>query len=478
MMQGNGLVPAPDQRAGGVSMGQVRRIARSRGLSWALDGLWLLALALYIFAGLDAVPFHGDEATLLFMSHDYYHLVQQRDFERVYYTDTPLDPSEQELRILNGTVPKMAMGLAWDLAGLTVHDLNNQWMWGFFDPQGEWDEWTWNHAFGHVPSDELLRAGRASSAVLLVLSAAALLAITRWIVPARWATWLATGLYVTHPGVLLNGRRSMMEGAMLLGMTLAILTALGLLRTQARPESSNRARWAWAAALGVAAGFALACKHTTLITVAIVFGVALVEPLVRRGSAGARFDAAHLARLVVAGALAIGVFLALNPAWWPDPLNMPERVLDARTRLIEGQRVGYGGYNTWGERVRGLVDQAFFAGNQYYEVAVWQEWIGGEIEAYEANGLLIGRPTGLVWGGLVAVAFACGLVALARRWWQGPALLALAWPLLTALALLIATPFEWQRYYLPLQPGIAVVAAAGVAWVVERIGERATDAAD
>ena len=287
-------------------MGQVQRIARSRGLSWALDGLWLLALALYIFAGLDAVPFHGDEATLLFMSHDYYHLVQQRDFERVYYTDTPLDPSEQELRILNGTVPKMAMGLAWDLAGLTVHDLNDQWMWGFFDPQGEWDEWTWNHAFGRAIG-QLLRAGRASSAVL-VLSAAALLAITRWIVPARWATWLATGLYVTHPGVLLKGRRSMMEGAMLLGMTLAILAALGLLRTQARPESSNRARWAWAAALGVA-GFALACKPR-LITVAIVLACAgrAAGPA---GSAGALRRGAPRAASG-GGALAIGVFLALN----------------------------------------------------------------------------------------------------------------------------------------------------------------------
>lgn len=459
----------------------MRRIARDRWLSWALDGLWLLALAVYIFAGLDATPFHGDESTLLFMSHDYYHLVQQRDFERVYYTDRPLDPSEQELRILNGTIPKMAMGVAWDLAGLTVHDLNQQWAWGFRDPQGRWSEWTWNHMFGHVPSDPLLRAGRVSSAVLLVLSAAALLVITRWIVPARWAAWLATALYVTQPGVLLNGRRSMMEGAMLFGMTLVILAALGLLRAQARHDARPRTRWAWAAALGVACGFALACKHTALITVTIAFGIAFVEPLVRRGNAGARFHVAHLARLVVAGALAIAVFLALNPAWWPDPLNMPERVLDARSRLIEGQRSGYGGYTSQGERVNGLVNQAFFAPNQYYEVPRWQNWIGTEIAAYEAN-LLSGRLGGAIQAWLVAVAFAGGVIALARRWRQGPALLALAWPLLTALALLIATPFEWQRYYLPLQPGIALVAAVGVAWGVARIAarnqarERATDA--
>jgi len=442
-------------------------IVRNRWLGLALDGLWLLALTVYIFAGLDAVPFHGDEATLLFMSHDYHFLVQERDVERVLYTETPADPSEQELRIINGTVPKMMMGLAWDLAGLTVHDLNDQWAWGFSDPQGEWNEWTWNHAFGHVPSDELLRAGRASSAALLALSAAVLFAITRWIVPARWAAWLASGLYVTHPAVLLNGRRSMMEGAMLLGATLVIFAAMGLLRAQAR--RGTRARWAWAVALGVAGGFALASKHTNALTVVIAFLVPLIEPLLRRDRPGARFDLAHLARLVMAGVLVLAIFVALNPAWWSDPLEMPGRVVDARTRLLIAQASGHSGYTSWGERATSLINAAFFAPAQYFEVAVWQEWIGDQIADYEARGLLAGRPVGPLWGGLVAAAFVLGVAALERRWvHEGPVLLALAWPLLTALALFIATPLNWQRYYLPLQPGIALVAAAGVAWLVRQ----------
>lgn len=450
---------------------RARRIARDRRVRWALDGLWLLALTLYIFAGMDAAPFHGDESMLLYMSHDYHYLVQQRDVERVLYRDPPIDPLEQELRLINGTIPKMAMGLAWDLAGYTVEDLNQPWLWGFYDPKGEWNEWTYSRAFGHMPSEGLLHAGRVSSAALLALSALALFTITRWVVPARWAAWLATGLYVTQPSVLLNGRRSMMEGAMLLGATLVILAAAGLMRAQARADVSGRARWAWALALGVAGGVALASKHTNALVLAIAFLVALVEPLLRR-SAGARFNAAHVARLAVAGALALAVFLALNPAWWSDPLHMPERVLELRRKVVEGQVRGYGGFDTWRERPAALIDHAFFAPPQYYEVPVWQEYIGDQITAYESS-LLSGRLGGAIPSWLVVVAFLYGALALAKRWRDGPALLALLWPLLIALALLVSNSLNWQRYYLPLQPGIALIAAAGGAWIVAFVRPRA-----
>ncbi|MEL7674854.1 MAG: phospholipid carrier-dependent glycosyltransferase [Chloroflexota bacterium] len=451
-------------------MSESAGVGRGQRIGWALDALWLLALAVYIFAGIDAAPFHGDESMLLYMSHDYQFLVQQRDVDRVLYRDPPIDPLDQELRIINGTVSKMAMGLAWDLAGYAVDDLNQPWIWGFYDPQGEWNEWTYNRAFGHMPSDGLLRAGRVSSAALLALSALALFIITRWIVPARWAAWVATGLYVTQPSVLLNGRRSMMEGAMLLGATLVILAAIGLLRAQARPNASGRARWAWALALGVAGGFALASKHTNALALAVAFPVALVEPLIRRAE-GARFDATHVARLAVAGALALAVFLALNPAWWSDPLHMPERVVETRQRVIEGQLRGYGGFDAWWERPAALVDHAFFAPAQYYEVPVWQEYIGDQIADYESSALA-GRGGGPVWGGLLAAAFVFGGLALAKRWRDGPALLALLWPLLIALALLVSNPLNWQRYYLPLQPGIALVAAAGVDWAVRFVWPR------
>ena len=74
-----------------------------------------------------------------------------------------------------------------------------------------------------------------------------------------------------------------------------------------------------------------------------------------------------------------------------------------------------------------------------------------------------------MWGALLLIAFAAGLVALGYRLRHGPAWAVLAWAAITALGLLALTPFDWQRYYLPLQAPVAVVAGIGVvrfAWYI------------
>ncbi|HEX3053311.1 MAG TPA: hypothetical protein VHP83_21815, partial [Aggregatilineaceae bacterium] len=135
-------------------------------LNYLLDGVWLLALALYVLVGVDQVPFHGDESMLVSMSQDYAYLVQQHTAGPIQYQSNHPDTAQQELRILNGTTGKMAMGLAWDLAGYELDDLNDPWWWGFSDPSGDWNEWTWNIYSGHKPGDGVLHAARISSAVL------------------------------------------------------------------------------------------------------------------------------------------------------------------------------------------------------------------------------------------------------------------------------------------------------------------------
>jgi hypothetical protein len=62
----------------------------------------------------------------------------------------------------------------------------------------------------------------------------------------------------------------------------------------------------------------------------------------------------------------------------------------------------------------------------------------------------------------LVIAFVLGIVELSGHWRDGPAGGALLWVGATALALLISTPFAWQRYYLPLQAPLAAVAGAGV----------------
>lgn len=414
-----------------------------------VDVAWVVALALYALAGYRNVPFHGDESTQIHMSRAYHTLFQAGDLDAVLYTATPDDPAEQDLRLLNGTVSKYVYGLAWDLAGLTVDDLNAQWLWDA--------PWDWNIADNHKPSDELLYAARLGSALMLAASVWVVFAIG-WIAGrGRGAAYAASLVYVMTPVVLINGRRAMMEGALLLTETLVVLAGLVLLRALQR----DRARGWHYAALGLAAGLALSSKHTTLIAVGIVFVV------VAAGAFGARdrtIRGRHLLWMCGAGVLALAVFLLLNPAWWSDPLHMPGRVWDLRQGLIEGQKAGYGSYAGTMEHIEGLIRRVADGTPQYYEVDIWGRFIGDEITAYEThpwtgvNGGVIGA-----FVRLAGVVLATG--ALVNRWSDPATRLALAWFWVTALLLFVLTPFDWQRYYLPLQPALAVMVGVAAEWV-------------
>jgi hypothetical protein len=90
------------------------------------DILWIFALMIYVLAGTRQVPFHGDESTLIMMSRDYYYQFIAGNLAQVTYHDPPLNATEQQLRLLNGTVPKYLIGLAWHVAGFTVDDLNDR----------------------------------------------------------------------------------------------------------------------------------------------------------------------------------------------------------------------------------------------------------------------------------------------------------------------------------------------------------------
>ena len=91
---------------------------------------WLILLVLYVLAGTADAPFHGDESTQIFMSRDYAYQFIEHDYDKLAYNPTPVSATEQELRLLNGTVNKYLIGLAWHLTGMNISNINEQWDWG------------------------------------------------------------------------------------------------------------------------------------------------------------------------------------------------------------------------------------------------------------------------------------------------------------------------------------------------------------
>ncbi|MCI0347987.1 MAG: hypothetical protein L0Z53_01050, partial [Acidobacteriales bacterium] len=189
-----------------------------------LDLIFLLLLAAYIVAGMPLVPFHGDESTLIYMSHDYAYQFIQRDLSLVQYSDPPISPQEQDLRLLNGTVNKYLIGLAWHLGGFTVDDINEQWDWG--------GDWNYNQSTGHAPSEALLIVSRIPSTLLLTAGMFVMFALG-WQLGGRPAAYLAVLFYALNPALLLNGRRAVMEGSFITFSLLTVLAGVWWLRLSA-----------------------------------------------------------------------------------------------------------------------------------------------------------------------------------------------------------------------------------------------------
>ncbi|MCS6835647.1 MAG: glycosyltransferase family 39 protein [Anaerolineae bacterium] len=393
---------------------------------------WLIlaALTAYVLLGVRATPFHGDESTLIYMGRDTAYLLHGQ-LERLLYSETTPSPTEQHLRLLNGTLGKLGYGLLNVLGSRTLDDWNEQWEWAA--------GWDYNLQTNRLPDPAILLAARWLSALALIVGLAAFVACVRLLLRrAAWIALPALALLTLHPVVLLNGRRAVMESWMLAGVALSLWAGLRLAR---RFSLTN------VLLLGLFSGLAVAGKHTAAMAIVGIFG-GLVTVHLRRFPA-----------LVGAGLLALLVFYALNPSWWGDPLARLGTVLALRTELLTGQVSAFGGYVDTLDRWIGFVRQSFWPTPQYYEVSGWGAFIGGQIQAYEAAPWAGLRAPGL---DLVVSGWAViGSVGLLRRWREPTVRVVLAWAGVTLVFVLLLTPLEWQRYYMPMYPVVVLCMAHG-----------------
>jgi hypothetical protein len=427
----------------------------------AIDALFLIILCGYILAGVRGVPFHGDESTTLWMSRDYHYLVIARDLDRLRYQEPPVSATEQHLRLVAAPLTKYIFGAAWDVAGFSVDDLNEQWDWGA--------DWAYNQASGHAPQRDLLLAARYASALFLAGSVA-LLFVIGLSAGGRPVAYLASMYYALNPAVLLNGRRAMQEGVMLFCGLLVVYAGLRLLA---------RKSWTSALLLGAASGLAVAAKHPNLITVGALFGVCAIYALWESARTDKIDDEEPtlpgqppndiyllFTLLIFAGGVALAVFFALNPVLWDDPLARIGDVIRERSAILNTQIALFGGYSSPGDQIEGVLRQLLIVRPQYFEVAGWENFIGDQIAAYESRlwgGLSIGGT--MIGGAIVLALAAIGLYALvwSQRWRPAePRIIVGVWALAVIGVTALITPLEWQRYYLPAYPALGILAAWGI----------------
>jgi len=437
-------------------------------VSWG-DGLWLVALTIYIMVGIGSVPFHGDEAMQITMSRDYFTSFVNHQPQTLLVTPPyPVD-SPQLLRLINGSVNLYAVGFSLQLTGYGEKDLPSLWQWPL-----SYDE---NVARGDRPTQAMLIISRVSSALFLAISAAILFGIG-WQLGGRWTGYIASGLYALNPVILLNGRRAMMEGSVLCFGLLTILLAILICR--------GRNSWRWWIGLGVAGGLTIASKHSGIVYITAALGWVVSTPnpspspvVTGEGSYTKNYSQSHnllntVIRIGSSVILMVVVFIVLSPAQWNNPVERFGELLSQRAALLESQvKAEPTAPTSMSERLAGIVTQPYMQAPVYFEVGFWAGAapVQAEITQYDPS-IWSGLHSGTVIGGILTIFAVVGILVSARDWrtWRVGLLVWLA----VVIASLLVNPLPWQRYYLALYPVAAVLTAIGMVAVIDWMRRRLT----
>jgi 4-amino-4-deoxy-L-arabinose transferase-like glycosyltransferase len=373
----------------------------------------------------------------------------------------PVQPdTEQFLRLINGSINKTLIGVVWLLSGRDPATLPGIFAWAM--------PMDWNREQGNIPSDDAIHLARLPSAVLAALGVIPVFLIG-WQMRLRSLAYPAALLYALHPVILLNGRRAMMEGSLLLTTLLTICWLLAMIIAEHSATAQGFVRRLSLplryAILGLLVGLAIAAKHTGLVVAGAALIGALLAALARDRSWR------PLALVGLATAIAFLTWFALNPAYWNDPVGAAQATLNARADLLQSQAKDAPlAYNDIGQRVSAIIKQSFLTPPQYYESPTWSgvPLVEGQIALYQQSAI-----DGWDWGPLVGIVLtflaALGLLTLLydalRR--DLVALAILIWAGAT-IAASLAIPLDWQRYYLPLLLVAIVLAAAGLGRLLVR----------
>lgn len=475
-----------------------------------LDVVFLLSLATYVACGRGAAPFHGDESTFIWMSHDYDFLVRDGSPEAVAFSVPARNEYAQWLRVLNGSLTPLAIGATRHAAGHSGESVNKPWIWEL-PPQVAATPWRANVAAGRLPDGALLRIGRFHAVVLTAASIGLVFMLALALSNQRLAAWVATALYATTPAVLLWGRRATQEGALLFTTALGIAVTLWALHGWSR-SGRGEAPLCGLLAVAAACGLALAAKHSAVLMVAAGLLALLVAPVCLRASPSKTNWTAHIASIVGTGFLILAVFQLAMPVWWsfprtlvlagfataafslrdhwtprrtrilqasglalialavllrPDVIDdaarIPTHLFELRQALIARQSERYATNDSLAARLETLLRESLGSKAQYFEDPAWSrvDETSHQIRAYRESGLA-GRPTGVLPSALLGVLVALGLWSLRSRWRHPDTVLLLAWLGIPALVML-ANPLPWQRYYLVFHAPVAILAGLGAA---------------
>ena len=383
--------------------------------------------------GLEKIPFHPDESSVLFQSRDLEKIIS--DPLSMGWSADRIGEIDQTYRLLNPPLPKYIIGLGRVLAGYSSNDVDNDWNWS-----GTWDE---NVASSALPEPKLLLSSRIATTIVMLFSMVPL-AITARKISGDRLLIVVLVIFGLHSLALLHGRRAMSEGPLIFGISLAIL---GILEAEERP---------WLAGLGTA------IAASSKLSAAVLFPVAVIAIIWRRKSQE-KDGKLRLRGLLVFCAVAIIVSLLLNPVLWSNPISSIGGIWNSRVEFATQQTETLRGISpelvleTPSQRISAMIAMLFVRRPQTSEVANYVQQLNLGEQSYLSNPINT-LFSGFVGGGLALFVSIFGISHSLFRVYKGEwkrkreILLLLIGTVLQASAIFLANTIPFQRYYIPLLP--------------------------
>jgi 4-amino-4-deoxy-L-arabinose transferase-like glycosyltransferase len=408
--------------------------------------LLILLLTIFYFWGAKYLPFHPDEATQLYMSRDF-NLLFSHPLSMAF---DPLKENDlrQQYRLLDSPITKYLLGL-----GRFVRNqppLLADWDWG-----KTWEE---NRRSGALPDENILLTGRYTITALLPFSLF-FLYLTVEKINGKPAAIVAAILLGTHSLTIFHARRAMAEGALTLGVVIALWS---LFYGREQP---------WLTGLCLA--FAINTKQSTIALVPVVLlAVSWVNSNKNR-----RLKTICLNVIFFLIPLIFITYL-LNPLFWKDPISAFRSSITARQELLHQQVKDISTIapekvlDTTSERIAVMVANLYVGPPTHSSVSNLQPTVDDLNNYLTIPGHNLLR--GLVGGGCLLALTILGIVLAIISIWRGGIqtnrniILLLLATIVQGTALLIAVPLPWPRYAIPMVPFVCIWIAFGFSQFANR----------
>ncbi|MCC6176513.1 MAG: glycosyltransferase family 39 protein [Chloroflexi bacterium] len=293
----------------------------SRSLD-AVAFVGLLVAALVTFLGaVDRAPFHGDESEWIANGRYFRYVFLDHDLTSQVWRPSWLNRDQPP-------VGRYVIGAIVWASGTDPEKVNRTYAWD--------KDYAANLRDGRVPEPRILLPVRRAMAVLGALSVGLLYVVGR-LLGGPLVGVVAALAAMSSPLLQLYFAQARTEALLAFVSTVALL---GLLLTARRFSRDGRipvAGWL----VGVILGLALATKLTAALAIVGVCGYGAAAGLARL-RASRREGTRLLAWAAVTGLIASGVWVAVNPFLWPDPVGRTLSMLDQQQQIMVEQGVQFG----------------------------------------------------------------------------------------------------------------------------------------